>query len=404
MRLAVNGKIVRWIQLSLVVAIAVLGYIGQSIFIGACALCGFLFWLIQQYVLGGINKEDHTQRKHCRINGFLLLLPATGVILTGVSILFQYLGDIAPIPAYGVIALAAVCVAVIMLQIIWAWKDNSLPARFLRYTLVSSISVPFSLIVVLLLYVTKSDNAVTLSAMSTIIFGSIALLIALSMILVSFCGYKSTRDSIKSIQKRIKENKLHFTRASIVKDAFFVIGKTALSIISVSFFMFVNALYSGGMGVARYIAVKMHRQDRAKQIKSYRNVGIIISFASICYVLYSVRLLFGGTTGKYSMHIALIIALYTFVELGLNIRDSFRLRKSKALEAKALQAISFSSMLLGFVLTQTAIMSFAAPGDNSFANALSGIVFGGLSVILGLYIIVESFYHKKTNHEQGESQ
>jgi len=95
------------------------------------------------------------------------------------------------------------------------------------------------------------------------------------------------------------------------------------------------------------------------------------------------------------MQIALVIALYTFVEFGINIKETFRLRKSKNLEAKALRAISFSSTLLCFVLTQTAIMSFANEGDNSFANALSGVVFGGLAALIGLYVILDSFSHKK---------
>ena len=95
------------------------------------------------------------------------------------------------------------------------------------------------------------------------------------------------------------------------------------------------------------------------------------------------------------MNIALVIALYTFVEFGINIRDAVRLHKSKELEAKALRAVSFSSTLICFVLTQTAIMSVASEGDNSFANALSGVVFGGLAALVGIYVILDSISHKK---------
>lgn len=54
--------------------------------------------------------------------------------------------------------------------------------------------------------------------------------------------------------------------------------------------MFANALYSTGMGAARFVAIKMYVQDKKRQIKNYQLVGIIISLSSICYVLYSVRL------------------------------------------------------------------------------------------------------------------
>ena len=216
------------------------------------------------------------------------------------------------------------------------WKNNSLAGRFLRLIIAAAISAPMSLIVVLSLHITGSDEAVMLSCMSVVVFGSMTFLIAVNIILVSICGYKSTRKSIRAISDLIKSNKLVFTRISILKDAFLVVGKSVISIISLSFFMFVNALYSSGTGIARFIAVKMHSQDRKKQITSYRQVGIIISAASICYVLYSVRLFFGGKTGVYDMNVALVIALYTFVEFAINIKEAFRLRKSKALEAKAL--------------------------------------------------------------------
>ena len=100
------------------------------------------------------------------------------------------------------------------------------------------------------------------------------------------------------------------------------------------------------------------------------------------------------------MYIALVIALYTFVEFGINIKESIRLHKSKALEAKALQAVSFSSTLICFVLTQTAILSFAGEGDNSFVNALSGVVFGALASLVGLYVILDSISNKKKLEQQ----
>lgn len=159
--------------------------------------------------------------------------------------------------------------------------------------------------------------------------------------------------------------------------------------------MSANALYSSGMGVARFVAIKMHTHSREEQTQSYRYVGTIIAAASICYVLYSVRLFWGGSSGVYNMNIALVIALYTFVEFGINLKEALHLRKSKALQAKALRAISFAATLFCFVLTQTAFMSFASAGDNSFSNALSGVIFGGPAALIGLYVIFDSSQHMK---------
>ena len=395
MKHTVKSQCFFWIYLGLIGPIFVLGYQNDSFFEMSCAICAALFWLIQLCLTFLLEKHENMQRKIGKPIGFFLLLPAAGILTAGIWILFQPGRNILNAAEYYMIGLSGVLAACLSYQLIQFRKSNSPAARVLKLTLIAALSAPLSLIVVLILQITESDNANTLSCMSVVFFGCTAFLLAAHTILISFCGYQSTKDSLKTTSDFIKSKKLIFTRITILKDAFLVAVKSLLSILSLSFFMFVNALYSVGMGTARLIAVRMHTQNRAQQITSYRYVGIIVSAAGICYVLYSVRLFFGGSTGVYSMHIALVIALYTFVEFGINLRDLLRLRKSKALEAKALRAISFSSTLICFVLTQTAILSFASEGDNRFANALAGVVFGTLGALIGLYVILDSFLHQK---------
>jgi len=395
MRTFIKSKHFQYFNILLIAAVFAVGFMDQSIFVMVCAGCAALFWAIQLRLSFICNKENDLQKKQCKAIGYLLLLPTTGLLIAGVLILLgDYIGGMVP-HKYIAIALSSVLAVCIVLQSIPAWKEKSTAGRFARQSLIAGLSAPMAVIVVLVLNITGADDNVALSCMSVVLFAVVSLLLSANMILVSSCGYQSTADSIRATHKLFKQHRLVFTRVSILKDTFLVAGKAIISVISVSFFMFVNALYSAGIGVARFVALKMHTQEGKKQIRSYRLVGIIICISSICYVLYSVRLFFGGKTGTYSMNIALVIALYTFVEFGINIREAFRLRKSKALEAKALRAISFSSTLLCFVLTQTAIMSFAAVGDNSFINALSGVAFGGLAALIGLFVIADSLRHKK---------
>lgn len=397
MRLFMKIRSINWIYPLLIGTILALGFLHNAWFEIICAVCAALFWLVQLRLTILLKKDEGIQKKQCKPLGFFLLPPAIGIITVGILLLFWPLTITPALMAYGTVAISAVWFTCLLLQMIALPKKASPAERFLRLTLGAAMSAPLSLALTLILEITKTEDAVTLSCMSVGIFGALALFIAVNIAMVSLCGYKSTRDSIKIVSALIRHRKLVFTRITILKDAFLVASKTAISIISLSFFMFANALYSAGMGITRFYAVRMHTQDRVQQIKSYRFVGFIISVASICYVIYSVRLFGGGKTETYSMHIALVIALYTFVEFGINVRDAFRLRKSKALEAKALRAISLSSTLLCFVLTQTAIMSFAAEGDNSFTNALSGVVFGGLAALVGLYIIVDSFFQRNAS-------
>jgi hypothetical protein len=398
MWLFMKSKYLYWASILLIGAIFILGYQNKESFERLYAVCAALFWMIQRTLFGILDKARSEQKKYCKYTGFLLLIPTISSIATGSMIFFRDYQPQSTVYRYLIVGLTGIWASCLLLQLIVNWKNETLAGRFLKQTTIASLSVPLSLIVVSILSVTGADEDALMSLMSAIILGGVALLFIINMMMVSFFDYKSTIDSIRAISKLVKKKKLIFIRVSIIKDMLLVIGKIIISAVSRSFFMFVNALYSGGMGVARFVAVKMYAQDFKKKIYSYRLVGIIISMASICYVLYSVRLFLGGKTGVYSMYVALGIAFYTFVEFGINIREAFRLRKSKAFEAKALRAISFASTLICFVLTQTAIMSFASEGDNSFTNALSGVILGILAAGIGVYVIIDSYSLKKAEN------
>lgn len=382
-----------WLFPTSIVAIGLFGYLGRSNFQMLCAVCFLAFAGVVFRLTSYTGKNETEQRKRCMSTGFLLLLPSFGMVAAGIQILLKAHSSISTIIDYCTVIFAAGLAVWLLFRLRSVWRDGSLAGRFTRLTIAAALSAPLSLVIAIVLTVTGADDASILSCMTTVIFGCTSLLIAMNMILVSYCGYRSTSDSIRMVYHAIRSRKLIFTRVSIVKDIFLIAGKLVISIVSASFFMFANTLYTSGMGIARFVALKMHSQTRKKQIESYRLVGIIITAASICYVVYSIRLFFGGRSGNYSMYVALVIALYTFVEFGINIRDAVRLRKSKALEAKALRAVSFASTLICFVLTQTAIMSFAAEGDNNLSNALSGVVFGVLAMVTGFYVIMDSRRH-----------
>ena len=372
----------------------IFGCLYASIFEILSAVSALLFLIIQYSLHSFLHVDINSQKGQYRPVSFFLLLPPIVTITGGILLLFSPDLNIG-YQSYLTVFTSAVLLVCLILQFISIRKNTSLAGRLLRLTIAAAMSVPLSLGITLLLHLTNTEEATVLSCMTTTIFGGLSFLLIANIIMISYCGYKSTIVSIQTISTIFRKRKLVFTRVSILKDAFLVVGKGLISILSISFFMFVNALFSAGMGIARFIAVRMHTQEKSKQIMSYRYVGIIISIASICYVLYSVRLFFDNSTSEYDMYLALVIALYTFVEFGINIKEAIKLRKSKALEAKAIRAISFSATLICFVLTQTAIMSFASEGDSSFVNAISGVVFGGLAALVGIYVVLESISNKR---------
>ena len=391
----VRSKYFYWITIVIIVVALGFSHKNRANFEMICGICAALFLIIQQILFRNLDEEEDKQKRNCRHIGVFSLLPSIGMVAGGIYNLFLPNGyDLTKI-TYAIVALSAVLFLCLLFQLVVYWKNKSVSGRFLRWSIVNTMLVAMSVVIVPILHITEADDGAMLGGMTAIILGCVTFLISVNMVLVSSCEYGGTIESIRVIRGVLRSRKLVFTRITILKDIFLVVGKTIISVISLSFFMFTNALYSTGMGIARFVALSMHEQEGKKKIASYRLVGIIIAVSSICYVLYSVRLFFGGKTNVYSMYIALIIALYTFVEFGINIREAIRLRKSKALEVKALRAVSFASTLICFVLTQTAIMSFAATGDNSFLNALSGVGFGILAAIIGVYIVIDSYLHER---------
>jgi len=370
------------------------------IFAVECAVCTVLFGVLTLRLHYILKKDDTAQRKSCKPLGFFLLLPSLGLIASAVGFLFRPEIDVHIYVAYILIGLPAALIVWLVFKIIMLRKDKSIAAHFTRLISVAAMSSPLSLIVGVILVIAEvGDDVAVLVCLSAAAFGGAALLIAINLILISHCEYQSTKNSLKMINGFIKSKRLTFVRFSVAKDVFLVVSKTVISIIALSFFMFTNALYSAGLGFARFIAVRMHTQSGEKQIKSYFNVGGVICLASVCYVIYSIRLFFKSNTTSFPMVVGIAIACYTFVEFGINIREAFRLRKSNALEAKALRIISLSSTLICFVLTQTALMSFAHEGDPSHANALAGICFGGIAALVGVYVMIQSRLLKKRYEE-----
>lgn len=328
---------------------------------------------------------EEAQRKRCAPCGALLLLPSSALIAlsAGVGRLKER-----PVPARTYLLLSVIAGGLV-LSAAWSlaagWKRRTDGDRISRFADVAALAVSAALAADAVGRLAAPEDAVRITRISGIACGAAGLLAALGLLALRRGGAGAV---LRSVSGLLRGGRLTITRASAVKDACLVLGKMVLAAVSGSLFMLVNALYSAGMGVARGAAVRMFSQDEERQLRQYRLIGAVILFSSVCYAIYLARLFFGGHTPRYPMTVALIIACYTFFEFGVNVREAVRVRKSRALGAKALRAIQMSSNLMCFVLTQTAILSFASEDDNRFYNAISGVLFGLAAALIGLFVVI----------------
>lgn len=294
--------------------------------------------------------------------------------------------------------------SLVLLSLIANWKDKATVRRVLRHFDFSLLCNLLTILVSRLLWLGEESEWASMVCLTGCVLGGVMLLLGGNLLLCACCGWSSTKESFRLIGAfyQRKRRILHFT--SVGKDGAMVLWKLVMSIISTSFFMFANALFSCGIGVARYTALKMDGKSPEEQIRLYRRVAAILSLSGLCYVGYSIRLFFGGTASQYGQIMGIAIACYTFVEFGIQIRELLKLRKNHDMESESLRLTSFSTILISFVLTQTALMSFSEPGEHNFSNGLAGVIFGGLVILVGLIAQLRCWHFKKELHTQEVSK
>lgn len=269
-------------------------------------------------------------------------------------------------------------------------KDHSL--------ILSLLSILSSFIILSSLLLSQSASLLLLQFV-LLFFSCIPFLFALHLLLL-FTTKQSTLLMAINYSIDYYEQKKHIVlHMNVVKDFLFVCFKVLLTILNFSFFLVSNLFYTASLGIAKYHALKMHSQSLQEQYKSYFKVGFILLFSSICFIVSSIFLYYYEEPTSYSMIVGISIACYCFVDFILTIKEVIKTRKSKALEKNALLAISISSSLLCFVLTQTALTSFADESYLLINNTLASFFFGGLAALIGCFVMIESILlQKKTRY------
>ena len=189
-----------------------------------------------------------------------------------------------------------------------------------------------------------------------------------------------------------------FARLSVITCAVMAVGKIVLGIISASMFLYINAAYSVGLGLAKLFAVKADREEQAgqytdemlrkRQNGAYTAIGAIVLATSVVYMIYCVRMFLGDSGMQYGEITAIAIATMTVTEIVLAVYGVITTKRDEKPIHEAVKLTNFASSLISVVLTQCAILSFAGEGDLSVYNGLSGVIFGLCAAAIGLYMVL----------------
>ncbi len=372
----------------------------KSNFLAACSSYLFINSLVRYILLSGVRDKsrnrliyEHNKMYDRVVGGIFLLLITSFVLLgCGISVFFSESPFISDTIAFIISVLTGLDFLISIYLWILIRKYTDLLLKLLRFLIYINAMILFALLVSATMYLFVSEDIEKSVGLTGVVF-SLGAAGA-----TAYIGWNVllTNEQNNNLYHHFRENRtIIYTKISFRKDIVFVLGKVILGVISMSGFMFVNALYSAGMGIAKYNAVRVQDKGLREQIHSFFEIGAGIFGASLCYVIYSLRMFERGKSAKFNMIIALIIAAYTFTELFLIIRDYIKARKTGNMISEKIKLIGLSSTLICVVITQVAIMSISYEGDASFYNGLSGVIFGSLAALIGVYMMIRSISLKK---------
>ena len=141
--------------------------------------------------------------------------------------------------------------------------------------------------------------------------------------------------------------------------------------------------------IKKPITEKSKTNLKEREWKTYRNCGFLLSLVSIALVGAVIMLVSGEGGKSYPGLMIYAVATYTFVKMGIAIKNMIQARKQKSYLMMTLRNISYSDALVSMLSLQTALLaSFGKPEDEFtfIMNALTGIAVCMMILALGIYM------------------
>ena len=185
---------------------------------------------------------------------------------------------------------------------------------------------------------------------------------------------------------------------NIIKKYTFIISLTTglikvfLAIITNSVILLISSFYNFSISATKHRARKKHDDPN----KKYMEIGALIMTSSIAYTIYSIYVIITKKQLEFNMYLAILIATIAFTDLIVSSIGLIQAKRNDDMETEMIKFANLSSAFIGISLTQTAILSFTLHVDVSHYNGIGGIFFGGITSIIGIYMIIRGILmHKK---------
>lgn len=174
------------------------------------------------------------------------------------------------------------------------------------------------------------------------------------------------------------------------------ISKMIIGILSGAYFYLFSGFSTFFTGVNRHIYLRSRKKEKDKIAAIL--IGAFLVLIGLFYLLYAMRLFFiEEETKEYHIIVAIAVAAFSFLELGLSIYQFSINRKNKDMTVVSFRTMNLALSLFAIVNTQNALL-MAQGEPNQLADGIFGVIAGGVAILLGIGLII-LIVRKKKNIE-----
>lgn len=214
--------------------------------------------------------------------------------------------------------------------------------------------------------------------------------------------YVELRDSVLNYRMLPEANqRLLRTWASSAGNFVIAVFKLLSGIVTGSGFLCVSGLYSALLGLSKRQIIDGEKANRNAWCL-LKKVGLYILLAGAVYGVYISRLILYPEHTDWTIPTAILIALYTFIDVGLAAYTLFSKREQSSQKPLLLgtRLIGFVSALPMIVMTQIVLNAIGNENDTSTYDGRFGAVVGFVILLIGGWLTI--YAHKEWMKEEGK--
>ena len=167
--------------------------------------------------------------------------------------------------------------------------------------------------------------------------------------------------------------------------------KILFGIFTLSFLYSLSGVDTIFVAIAKHIYLKNIGKD-SKKVSLFISTFIVL--IGIAYLLLAISLFFlENQIKEYSIIIAITIAFFSFLDLGIAIRQFIKTPKKNSI-ALNFRILNLSLALFAIVNTQNATL-MAKGSPNNIADGIFGVIAGTLTVLAGTFLLIKNLYEYK---------